>query len=202
MRLLLFTSAAFLYGRADALSLHILPSRGPSSRIARVAREFAEHSSRLTTNGRPNGFTVPSKSFGPLVAQGASRVSSGGIPRLPFGEKAAAAVRLPQRRRRAQRFALAARKFAASTFGLVAGLGLALPRAARAMGVASSSPNAAGASSAAGGASAYSGPLWVPACLWLSLFVFSAALHAAEIAITTLYPWKVCCFTLIGIVCV
>lgn len=27
--------------------------------------------------------------------------------------------------------------------------------------------------------------------LWLTLFVTSAAFHSAEIAITTLYPWKV-----------
>ncbi len=27
--------------------------------------------------------------------------------------------------------------------------------------------------------------------LWLGLFLFSAMLHSAEIAITTLYPWKV-----------
>ena len=27
--------------------------------------------------------------------------------------------------------------------------------------------------------------------LWFSLFVTSAAFHSAEIAITTLYPWKV-----------
>lgn len=28
-------------------------------------------------------------------------------------------------------------------------------------------------------------------CLWLGLFTVLALLHAAEIAITTLYPWKV-----------
>ena len=46
-----------------------------------------------------------------------------------------------------------------------------------------------GASSTA--AAMFNGPLWVPAVLWLSMFVFSATLHAAEISITTLYPWKV-----------
>ena len=29
------------------------------------------------------------------------------------------------------------------------------------------------------------------AAVWVSLFLISACLHAAEIAITTLYPWKV-----------
>jgi hypothetical protein len=42
-----------------------------------------------------------------------------------------------------------------------------------------------------GAAIMFNGPLWAPALLWLSMFVFSATLHAAEISITTLYPWKV-----------
>mmetsp|Transcript_29694 Transcript_29694/g.66593 ORF Transcript_29694/g.66593 Transcript_29694/m.66593 type:complete len:564 (+) Transcript_29694:136-1827(+) len=48
-----------------------------------------------------------------------------------------------------------------------------------------------GAGAPAAGAPLYAGPLWVPACMWLSLFGFSSGLHAAEISITTLYPWKV-----------
>lgn len=45
--------------------------------------------------------------------------------------------------------------------------------------------------SVAPAATAYRGSIILPACLWSSLFIFSASLHAAEIAITTLYPWKV-----------
>lgn len=41
------------------------------------------------------------------------------------------------------------------------------------------------------GSPLYQGPLWIPGCLWLSLFGFCSCLHAAEISITTLYPWKV-----------
>lgn len=48
-----------------------------------------------------------------------------------------------------------------------------------------------GAMAPASGSPLYQGPLWIPACLWLSLFVFCSSLHAAEISITTLYPWKV-----------
>ena len=48
-----------------------------------------------------------------------------------------------------------------------------------------------GGASSTAAAAMFNGPLWVPAVLWLSMFVFSATLHAAEISITTLYPWKV-----------
>ena len=43
----------------------------------------------------------------------------------------------------------------------------------------------------ASGLPTYTGSIWFPVALWCSLFLTSASLHAAEISITTLYPWKV-----------
>ena len=85
-------------------------------------------------------------------------------------------ARLPQRPA-AQRLGLG--------LGLLVACGqavLSMPRAAAAMGAPVSSRAAT---------DAYRGSLVLPACLWCSLFIFSAALHAAEIRITTLYPWQV-----------
>jgi hypothetical protein len=83
----------------------------------------------------------------------------------------------PQRRPAAQRLGLG--------LGLLVACGqavLSVPRAAVAMGAPVSHKAVA---------DAYRVSLVLPACLWCSLFIFSAALHAAEISITTLYPWKV-----------
>ena len=48
-----------------------------------------------------------------------------------------------------------------------------------------------GAAKASNGLPTYSGSLGIPVALWVTLFILSASLHAAEISITTLYPWKV-----------
>lgn len=121
-----------------------------------------------------------------MFRQAAGRVTRG----------VASAVRrvgTPSRRRRAAGVALATAAafcflgrpaIAAAIGGAAAQRGLAL------VGMIPSSAGAAGA--AAGAAQEISIESVAPKlALWFTLFVTSAAFHSAEIAITTLYPWKV-----------
>lgn len=77
--------------------------------------------------------------------------------------------------------------FAKSISRIVPGL-LLLPSASFAFGVPAAPKAAAALEAAFKGSRA---ALLIPFCLWCTLFIFSSSLHAAEISITTLYPWKV-----------
>ena len=77
-----------------------------------------------------------------------------------------------------------ARRGALRTLGLLSATMAVTGRVAWAIG-------GGGAAKASNGLPTYSGSLVIPVALWVTLFLLSASLHAAEISITTLYPWKV-----------
>ncbi len=111
--------------------------------------------------------------------------------------RAVAAVRraaTPSRRRRAAGVALVSA--AAFCFlgrpAIAAAIGGAAARRGRALVGMIPSSVGAGAGVAAGAAEEITLESVAPKlALWFTLFVTSAAFHSAEIAITTLYPWKV-----------
>jgi len=147
--------------------------------LVRLAREVAGRTKSSTKRLRQQ--LLSSDLLGATASPFEAPLLCGETPKVQSSASdASSAVTVTAQRRR---FSVVARRFALSTMGLLGGLGLLIPRAARAAAAAAAAPAAA--------PKVYSGPLWVPACLWLSLFAFSSSLHAAEISITTLYPWKV-----------